>query len=228
MTDAQPDDIFIDSETLDSLHDPHITRLPPGERIGALRFGLAVTYDGTFGWRSWTSSLVNLLWNHLTMPGLRIVGWDVLEYDLPVICHAMQCSCPNPILDMSAEIQDAIGRHYKLDSIARANLGRGKLMDTYLVIEWLRKGDSVSMTRATEHCHNNVQLVRDLLAFVRRGAPLVLPGREKSRDYAQPAANEETLRLYFNPDGAWVRCETTHGAVINQRTVPARPAVSQH
>ena len=102
MTGAQPDDIFIDSETLDSLHDPHITRLPPGERIGALRFGLAVTYDGTFGWRSWTSSLVNLLWNHLTMPGLRIVGWDVLEYDLPVICHAMQCSCPNPILDMSA------------------------------------------------------------------------------------------------------------------------------
>ncbi len=217
MINKPLEDIFLDSEALDSVHDPHITRLPHADRIGALRFGLALTHDATFGWRTWTSSLVSLLWHHLSMPGLRIVGWDILTYDLPIICNAMQRECPNPILDLSAEIRDATARQYRLDTIAYANLGHGKLIDTYQVMEWLRKGDGVSMSRATEHCRNNLQLVMELLAYVQSGRPLMLPGRRKSRDYAHPAADESPLRLQFNASGAWVRCEDAHGSVVKQR-----------
>src|SRR5689334_10898667 len=123
-----------------------MAKLPPQARVNALRFGLAATYDEIFGWRTWTTSLANLLWTHLTMAGVRVVGWDILDYDLPIIRHASHHDEPVLALDLAAEINAATGRQYKLDTIARANLGRGKILDTHLVINWLRAGDSASMT----------------------------------------------------------------------------------
>ncbi len=210
-------DIYIDSETLDSLHDTRIARLPPQERASALRFGLAATYDEIFGWRTWTSSLAHLLWNSLSMPGLRAVGWDILEYDLPVIRAAAHRDEPVAALDLSAEILAATGRRYRLDTVARANLGRGKVQDTYLVIEWLRSGDPASMARATEHCRNCVQLVMDLFVLIRRGQALALPGRLSTGSYASPVSSEANLRAVFSPDGRWLRCEDAHGHTIAQR-----------
>jgi hypothetical protein len=210
-------DIVLDSETLDSLHDPHITRLPKDERIRALRFGLAVTHDEMFGWRTWTPSLTNLLWEHLTMPGLRIVGWDILSYDLPVICHTVHCDLENETLDLSAEIEAATGRHYRLDTVARANIHRGKIQDTYMVIDWLRHGDPASMTLATAHCRSNVQLVMDLLVFVAQGNCLTLPGRQDSGSFTHRVTNEATLRVNFTADGRWQHCEDLKGQVLATR-----------
>ncbi|MCL4506634.1 MAG: hypothetical protein M1434_01420 [Chloroflexi bacterium] len=214
MADA---DIFIDSETLDSLHDTHIARLPPKERVRALRFGLAATYDDTFGWRTWTSSLAHLLWNNLSMPGLRVVGWDILEYDLPVLSAATQHEEPLSTLDLCAEILAATGRRYHLDTVARANLGRGKVLDTYQVIEWLRKGDPASMEQATQHCRNCAQLVMDLFALIKRGQTLMLPGRLSPGSYSKPMSAEDHLRVLFALDGRWQRCEDSQGRVIAQQ-----------
>src|SRR6266498_5461564 len=86
------DDIFLDSETLDSLQDPQVTQLPAEQRLNALRFGMAVTYDDMYGWRTWTQSLATLLWTHLTMPDARVVGWDILDHDLPVIRRSAQAT----------------------------------------------------------------------------------------------------------------------------------------
>ena len=84
------------------------------------------------------------------MPNTRVVGWDILEYDLPIIRNcAQQPETPLQTLDLSAEIQAATRRHYKLDSVARTNLGRGKIQDTQIVIGWLRSGDPSSMEKAT-------------------------------------------------------------------------------
>ena len=210
-------DIFLDSETLDSLHDPEIVRLPQPERIGALRYGLAVTYDEMYGWRTWTVSLADMLWRHLTMPEARVVGWDILEYDLPVIRHAARGNESVDALDLSAEIMAATGRHYKLDSVARANLNRGKILDTQLVISWLRAGDAASMANVTEYCRNNAQLVYDLCGFIRSGEPLLLPGRQQPTASGWLRTREVTLRLRFDDDGAWQRSEDLRGRTIKQR-----------
>ncbi len=219
------DDIYLDSETIDSLYDQRILRLPPAQRLNALRFGLAVTYDEMYGWRDWTQSLIHLLWIHLSLPNTRIVGWDILEYDLPVIRNsAHQPDAPVQTLDLSAEIEAATRRHYKLDSVARTNLGRGKIQDTQIVIGWLRAGDPDSMTKATAHCQNNVQLVRDLMGLIRQGQPLLLPGRrqpdEENSEWIKP--REATLRIYFSPEGEWLRCEDLHGKPVTERPVPDR------
>jgi hypothetical protein len=211
-------DICLDSETLDSLNDAAIARLPPTERVSALRFGFAATYDEIYGWRTWTTSLVNMLWTHLSMSGARVVGWDILDYDLPVIAHAADSQPQGVVaLDLSAEIAAATGRRYKLDTIARANLGRGKILDTPLVIEWLRKGDSASMQQVTAHCRNNVQLVLDLMALIQRGQPLLLPGRLQPSASGWPKTNEATWRLHFEPMGEWRRCEDLRGVLVKER-----------
>jgi len=218
------DDIYLDSETIDSLFDQRITRFPAAERLNALRFGLAVTYDEMYGWRGWTQSLVYLLWTHLSMSNTRVVGWNILEYDLPIIGNcAHQPDTPVQALDLAVQIEAAAHRHYRLDSVARANLGRGKIQDTQIVIGWLRAGDPDSMTKATEHCRNNVQLVRDLMDLIQHGQPLLLPGRRQSdeEETEWTKTREATLRAFFSPQGDWLRCEDLRGKLIVERAYRA-------
>ncbi len=218
--DTQSDvyhDIYLDSEALDALHDQRIAQLPAEQRVTALRFGLAVTYDDMYGWRTWTQSLASLLWTHLTMPDARAVGWDVLSYDLIIIRNSAQASAAVRAMDLSAQIAASTGRRYKLDTIARANLGRGRSADTQTVIGWLRAGDASSMARASEHCRANVQLVIDLMDLLRRGQPLVLPGRLEPDERGWAKTREATLRVHFTPEGEWLRCEDLRGNVIKAR-----------
>ncbi len=212
----EPHDIYIDSEALDTYDDMRLAKVPKEARSAAMRFGLAVTYDDVFGWRVWTPSLVPLLWTHLTAPDLRVVGWDVLEYDLPMIRHAAQARVIPATLDLSAQIKAATNRAYKLNTVARTNLGRGKVMDTRTVIEWLRRGDYDSMSNATAHCRNNVQLVIDLYELIRHGQPLTLPGLARPNEKAR-SESDMPLRIWFTPDGEWLRYEDLRGHVLSTR-----------
>jgi hypothetical protein len=193
-------------------------KLPPPARVKALRFGFAATYDDVFGWRTWTQSLAQLLWTHLTAPDTRVVGWNIDTYDLHVVRNAVHDDEPVTTLDLAAEIKAATSRDYRLDTVARANLGRGKILDTPLVVGWLRAGDGASMTQVTEHCRNNVQLAIDLLHMVAGGQPLMLPGRLQPGENGWFKTSEATLRLWFRPDGRWLRCEELRGRVLRERT----------
>ena len=213
------DDIYLDSEALDSIYDSRIAQLPPEERLKALRFGLAVTYDEMYGWRTWTQSLVEMLWTHLSMSNSRVVGWDILAYDLPVLRSCAQSDAPVQALDLSVEIEAATQRRYKLDTVTRSNVGHGRIQETQIVIDWLRSGKADAMTKATEHCQNNVQLVRDLMELIHREQPLLLPGRLQPDDEETGwfKTKEATLRVYFTPQGEWMRCEDLRGKLISER-----------
>ncbi len=211
------DDIYLDSEPIDSTNDPHIARLPEAQRVNALRLGLAITYDDMYGWRMWTPSLATLLWTHLTIPGTRVVGWGIVNYDLVIIRSSTTVHTAPRVLDLSAQIEAASRRRYKLDIIARTNLGRSKSVDTQTVVGWLRAGDEASMIKATEHCHSNVQVVMDLLNMLQRGQPLVLPGRLETDERGWARTREATLRVYFTPEGEWLRCEDLRGKLVTER-----------
>jgi hypothetical protein len=210
-------DLYLDSETLNSLEDPDISRLPKEARINALRFALAVTYDDLYGWRTWTSSSANLLWTHVATPGVRVVGWDILEYAVPVLRHAAGRDEAVDALDLSAEIMAATKRHYRLDTVARVNLAHGKILGTQQVTQWLRAGDPTSMAKATEHCRNNVQLVMELYALGVSGQPLLLPGRLQPDQSGWFKTNEATLRLRLTPEGHWQQVEDLRGNVVTPR-----------
>jgi hypothetical protein len=62
-------------------------------------------------------------------------------------------------------------------------------------------------------------LVRDLMDLIQHGQPLLLPGRRQSDevDTVWSKTREATLRVYFSPQGDWLRCEDLRGKLISER-----------
>ena len=189
--------IYIDIETLDLFSDPHIKRLPRNAQIAAMRFGLAVTYDSANDqWREWVSDDITALYTMLIEAAQPVAGWNIDNFDLPVIVANARRAGIKPkkrdidaieTLDIFARIRDETGRWYKLDVIAEANLDRHKSADGLLAVEWLRAGDPESVAKAMAYCKDDVQIVVDLVAKLARGEPLRLPPRPERREYNELA-----------------------------------------
>lgn len=216
--------IFLDIETLDFFQDAHIARLPRPVQLATMRFGLATTYDGENGeWAQWwagteTASLPGVtahavlgasdetilysLWDFLGEN--TIVGWNILEFDLPLLMlhlallgHARLAELP-PYIDLMERCRTASAaygppRWYSLESVAQATLGRGKDGDGQAAARWLRDGDGEERRRAAAYCRNDVQLCVDLYAAAQTSG-LLLPARPKRGEQGD-------LRLWLDERG---------------------------
>lgn len=184
--------IYLDIETLDFFQDAHIKVLPRDQQLQAMRFGCAVTavdYDegDIWEWAEWTECgpLRSALY---IAQKQTIVGWNIDDFDLPVINHnANRIEYPWPhwepkTVDLFALIRQFTGRWYSLETVAQHNLGRGKLADGQRAAEWLRSGDPEQIAKAFEYCRYDVQLTIDLHQMLLRGEPLRLPPRAKREE----------------------------------------------
>lgn len=186
--------MFLDIETLDFFADPHIKSLPRDRQLKAMRLGCAVTCGEHGDFVEWFPRDLNDLWNELGEADL-IVGWNIVDFDLPVLnanCDDQYDLSGIPCYDIFAEIRRATGRWYKLEDVAQANLGRGKLADGQMAAEWLRSGDEALIAKAVQYCQHDVQLTVDLYAILLHGDPLRLPPR---------LARQEINEILFWRDG---------------------------
>lgn len=218
--------IFLDIETPNFFGDAELAGLPREAQILAIRFGFAVTWglpqpqrdesltdeerrpDVFRVWRDYggvepmpTGDAIEL-WDQLLRDSL-VVGWNIQSFDLPVLfreyIRGMGDVAPRwpSVLDLMEEIKVATGRWYKLDDIARTNLGRGKTADGKQAAVWLHNGE---LDKAIAYCQEDVQLVRDLHAAIAAGESLVLPPQPR---YKQ----DQQLRIWFDAAGRWTRYE---------------------
>lgn len=178
--------IYLDIETLDFFQDPHIAALPRNEQITAIRFGCAVTYNSAAGqWRQWREADVGHLRYYLYQANTPIVGWNIVDFDWPVILHSVQrlgyaIGEPGkqpPMINLFALIRQATGRWYKLDVIAEENLGCTKTSHGQQATEWLRSGDPQLIQKALDYCEADVMITADLHQVLLEGLPLSLPPR---------------------------------------------------
>lgn len=177
---------YFDIETLDFFADDHIKALPRDQQLAAIRFGCAVTYDSrTDEWREWTADQVVDLFETLIWAS-PLAGWNTVGFDWPIIIANAKAAGRWPLeietetvthIDLFAEIRRTTGRWYKLEDVAQATLGRGKLADGQMAAEWLRSGDPELVQKAMAYCRHDVQLVVDLHARLLAGEPLILPPR---------------------------------------------------
>ncbi len=154
-----------------------------------MRFGCAVTCeDASEGdvWREWTADQIAELYNYLCWANVPVCGWNITAFDWPVIlANAQRAGVilleieyeTVPRIDLFDFIRQKTGRWYKLEDIAQANLGYGKLADGQLAAEWLRSGDPEQMRKAMEYCRHDVKLTMDLATILQRGESLRLPPR---------------------------------------------------
>lgn len=183
--------IYLDIETLDFFEDAHIKALPREQKLAAMRFGCAVTCSDDDGFIEWREAEVGELYSYLMYGPQPMIGWNVMDFDWPIIGHNAKKVgwkaderryAVYDILDIFAKIRGTTNRWYSLETIAQTNLGRGKLADGQRAAEWLRSDDPEQITKAFEYCRHDVQLTIDLHAILMRGEPLRLPPRAKRQE----------------------------------------------
>lgn len=185
-----------------------------------MRFGCAVTCfvndevaTDEPVWQEWTANQIDALYHYLCWANQQICGWNTLAFDWPVILNCAEMSGVR-LLEIEHEtvrhadlfdfIRQATGRWYSLETVAQANLGRGKLADGQKAAEWLRSGDAGLVAKAFEYCRYDVQLTMDLAAILKRGEPLRLPPRTQ---------RQELNEILLWNDGRTERIPDASGAV---------------
>lgn len=197
--------IYLDIETLDFFQDERIKALPRDKQLKAMRLGVAVTCNDKNDFATYFPSDLGSLWCELYEADL-VVGWNIADFDLPILRYhwgeadLSRLNC----CDIFAEIRTVTGRWYKLEDVAQANLGRGKLADGQKAAEWLRSGDAELIAKAVEYCRYDVQLTVDLHAILLSDQPLRLPPR---------LARQEINEILFWRDGRVERLPDALGAL---------------
>lgn len=209
--------IYLDIETLDFFSDPAIKALPRDRQLAAMRFGCAVTcevhtdHECAPRFDAWAENQIVDLYSNLVWCNQKIVGWNINDFDWPVIVHNVRAAGVDVLdpgdlspsmIDLFHQIRSVTGRWYKLETVAQHNLGRGKLADGQRAAEWLRSGDPALIEKAFEYCRYDVQLTIDLHAIWLAGEPIKLPPRVEREEVNEVWIwADRSTRWVPTPDG---------------------------
>lgn len=173
--------IFWDIETLDFFQDDHIKHLPRDQQVQAMPNRIACTWAEPDGWRVFDIAGIGLLWDYLMQPGNQLIGWNILDFDMPIITKA---AGHTPLArlatcDIFDQIRRETGRWCSLESIAQANLGRGKSANGQQAKAWLTSASPADNAQAIAYCQQDVRLVIDIYELLQNNQRLILPANPK-------------------------------------------------
>lgn len=161
--------------------------MPRDKQLEAMRLGIAITINSTDpAPKVWQQNQIVDLYNYLCWCGKTIVGWNINSFDLLVIINNARRAGWNTLeiehesiktFDLFEEIRRHTNRWYKLETVAQATLGRGKLADGQSAAEWLRSGSPEDIQKAIEYCIADVKLVQDIHRHWLDAGAIVLPPR---------------------------------------------------
>ena len=116
-----------------------------------------------------------------------VVGFNVRRFDYRVLAGYTGADYNRlvPTLDLLEDVRRALGFRLRLDDIARATLGFGKLTDGngksadgLQSLAWVREG---RLDLVEAYCRHDVEVLRDLYLFGRREGYVVWRDREERR-----------------------------------------------
>lgn len=120
-------------------------------------------HDSTTGeFSSYTKEELPKLWPILEHADL-LVGFNSDTFDIPLLNRYYPGDLATiPSLDLLVEVQKALGRRIRLQSLAEATLGKGKSGDGLKAGEWWKEGD---IEKVREYCIDDVRLTRALYDY---------------------------------------------------------------
>ena len=102
------------------------------------------------------------LWEIMERADL-LVGYNSDMFDIPILNKYYPGDLARiPSLDLMVEVQKVLGRRLRLDSLARATLGRGKTGDGGKAMTWWEEG-KYDLVR--KYCIEDVRLTRELYDY---------------------------------------------------------------
>lgn len=137
-------------------------------------------YDSTDGsYTAYTKDELTKLWPVLEKTEL-LIGFNSDVFDIPILNRYY----PGDLgkirsLDLLAEVYKALGRRIRLDTLARATLGRGKTGDGSKAGEWWEQG---LYDKVKEYCLEDVRLTKELYDYALANRALKYLDLREKRD----------------------------------------------
>jgi DEAD/DEAH box helicase domain-containing protein len=133
--------------------------------VDKLKVALVVTWDGKNGMRVWYEEDAPRLLMELRnfQP---IVTFNGENFDFKVLsAYGPVDFLASKSTDMLAIMTKKLGFRVKLESVAQATLGRGKIGSGKDSVVWWQSGDPEKRQKVVEYCKKDVELTRDLYFF---------------------------------------------------------------
>jgi DEAD/DEAH box helicase domain-containing protein len=116
----------------------------------------------TDGYSAYTVPELPQLWPVLEKADL-LVGYNSDHFDIPILNKYYAGDLSKiPSVDLLSEIKNALGRRLKLDSVAKATLGRGKSGDGLDAVKWWAEG---KIELVKKYCLDDVKLTKELYEY---------------------------------------------------------------
>lgn len=115
--------------------------------------------SGTGEYTSYLKDELNSLWRILERADV-LIGYNSDAFDIPILNRYYPGDLARiRSVDLMVEVQKALGRRLRLDSLATATLGRGKTGDGLKAVDWWNQG---LYDKVREYCIEDVRLTREL------------------------------------------------------------------
>jgi len=131
--------------------------------VNALELTVVGVHDSeTDEYSSYLKDELSKLWPVLERADM-LIGYNSDYFDIPVLNRYYPGDLSKiRSLDLMAEVQRALGRRLRLDSLAQATLGRGKIGDGLKAVDWWEQG---LYDKVREYCIEDVRLTRELYDY---------------------------------------------------------------
>ncbi|MFA6551961.1 MAG: ribonuclease H-like domain-containing protein [Candidatus Paceibacterota bacterium] len=99
-----------------------------------------------------------------------LIGFNSDHFDIPLLNKYYPGDLKKiKSLDLMKEIKDSLGRRIKLDTIAQATLGKGKIGHGLDAITWWKKGEK---DKVVKYCIEDVKITKELYDYARKNGHL--------------------------------------------------------
>ena len=93
----------------------------------------------------------------------QLIGFNSTTFDIPLLNRYYPGDLSHiRSLDLLVEVQNALGRRVRLQSLAEATLGKSKIGDGIQAGEWWKEGEK---DKVAEYCIEDVRLTRELYEY---------------------------------------------------------------
>lgn len=123
---------------------------------------VAIHDSHTGEYSSYFKEELSKLWPILEHADL-LIGFNSDAFDIPLLNRYYPGDLSHlRSLDLLSEVQKVLGRRIRLQALAEATLGRGKLGDGIKASEWWKEGER---DKVREYCIEDVRLTRELYEY---------------------------------------------------------------
>ena len=171
--------------------------------FGNLEVTVVGIHDSTTDeYSSFLRNELNNLWPILERADL-LVGYNSEHFDIPILGKYYAGDLTKiKRVDLLKEVKNVLGRRLKLDNLAEATLGKGKISDGLEAQTWWKNGE---FDKVREYCLDDVRITNELYLYAKKHKSL------KYRDY------DGVREIKLDPSG-WE--QPTPGAGATTHTLP--------